>query len=114
LTRAEIYHRALTTIREAPGPDIYLLGCGAPQLAFAGLVDGMRIGPDGWGMNGFENVAARNFEAGKWWINDPDALIGTERPLAEYRAWASLDSLSGSVLTLGDDFDYFSSSPAKS
>jgi len=109
LTRAEIYHRALTTIREALGPDVYLLGCGAPQLASAGIVDGMRIGPDGWGMYGYENVAARYFEAGKWWINDPDALIATDRPIEEYRAWASLDSLSGSVLTLGDDFGFFSS-----
>jgi len=108
LTRAEIYHRALTTIREALGPDVYLLGCGAPQLASAGLVDGMRIGPDAWGKYGYENVAARYFEAGKWWINDPDALLANNRPVEEYRAWASLDSISGSVLTIGDDFAFFS------
>ena len=49
LTRAEVYRLALKTIREALGPDIYLLGCGAPQLASVGIVDGMRIGPDAWG-----------------------------------------------------------------
>jgi hypothetical protein len=108
LTRAETYRQALKTIREALGPEVYLLGCGAPQLASVGLVDGMRIGPDAWGKYGYENVAARYFEAGKWWLNDPDALLGTDRPAEEYRAWASLDSSSGSVLTIGDDFAYFS------
>ncbi|MGH9448101.1 MAG: glycoside hydrolase family 36 protein, partial [Terriglobia bacterium] len=44
LTRAQIYRGALEAIRDALGQDIYLLGCGAPQLASAGLVDGMRIG----------------------------------------------------------------------
>ncbi|MGH9448447.1 MAG: hypothetical protein ACRD3O_22425, partial [Terriglobia bacterium] len=81
----------------------YLLGCGAPQLASAGLVDGMRIGPDAWGEVGFENVAARYFEAGKWWLNDPDALVGTNRPVEQYRAWVTLAAMSGSVLTIGDD-----------
>ena len=33
-------------IREAIGPDAYLLGCGAPILPSVGLVDAMRVGPD--------------------------------------------------------------------
>lgn len=103
LTRAEIYRGALSTIRKALGPNIYLLGCGAPQLASAGLVDGMRIGPDAWGGVGFENVAARYFEAGKWWLNDPDALVGTNRPVEGYRAWVTLAAMSGSAITIGDD-----------
>jgi alpha-galactosidase len=103
LTRAEIYRGALRTIRDALGKDVYLLACGAPQLASAGLVDGMRIGPDAWGEVGFENVAARYFEAGRWWLNDPDALVGTNRPVEEYRAWVTLAAMSGSVVTIGDD-----------
>lgn len=103
LTRAEIYQRTLRTIRDAVGPEIYLLGCGAPQLASAGLVDGMRIGPDAWGEVGYENVAARYFVAGRWWLNDPDALVGNNRPVEEYRAWVTLAAVSGSVLTIGDD-----------
>jgi hypothetical protein len=108
LTRAEVYRLALKTIREALGPDIYLLGCGAPQLASVGLVDGMRIGPDAWGRVGFENIAARYFAAGKWWLNDPDALVGNNRPVEGFRAWATLASVSGSVLTIGDDLNMLS------
>jgi alpha-galactosidase len=108
LTRAEVYRAALKTIREALGPDIYLLGCGAPQLASVGLVDGMRIGPDAWGRVGYENIASRYFEAGKWWLNDPDALVGNNRPVEGFRAWVTLASVSGSVLTIGDDLDMLS------
>jgi alpha-galactosidase len=103
LTRAEVYRLALGTIREALGPDIYLLGCGAPQLASVGLVDGMRIGPDQWGETGFENIASRYYEHGKWWLNDPDALLGNANPVDEYRAWTTLAGLSGAVITIGDD-----------
>jgi alpha-galactosidase len=103
MTRAEVYRLALGTIRETLGPEIYLLGCGAPQLASVGLVQGMRVGPDQWGETGFENVAARYYTHGKWWLNDPDALVGNQNPTEEYRAWATLAGLSGSVVTVGDD-----------
>jgi acetyl esterase/lipase len=103
MTRAEIYRLALRTIRETLGPEVYLLGCGAPQLASLGLVDGMRIGPDQWGDIGFENIASRYYEHGKWWLNDPDALVGNGSPVEEYRAWTTLAGLAGSVVTIGDD-----------
>ena len=44
--REQAYRDALTLIRQAVGPDTYLLGCGAPILPSAGLFDGMRVGPD--------------------------------------------------------------------
>lgn len=109
MTRAEVYRLALKTIREALGPDIYLLGCGAPQLASVGLVDGMRVGLDSFGHIGYENVAARYFEAGKWWLNDPDAVVGNNLSLEAVRAWTTLSSVSGGVLTLGDDLNMLSS-----
>jgi len=109
LTRAEVYRLALKTIREALGPDIYLLGCGAPQLASVGLVDGMRIGPDAWGRMGYENVSVRYFEAGNWWLNDPDAVLGNNNSLEVVRGWATLSSVTGSVLTIGDDLNMLSS-----
>ena len=40
------YRRGLALIREAIGPDSYLLGCGAPILPSVGLVDALRVGPD--------------------------------------------------------------------
>jgi hypothetical protein len=63
----------------------------------------MRIGPDQWGETGFENIASRYYEHGKWWLNDPDALVGSDSPVEEYRAWTTLVGVSGSVITIGDD-----------
>jgi alpha-galactosidase len=42
----EAYRRGLRLVREAIGPDAYLLGCGAPILPSVGLVDAMRVSPD--------------------------------------------------------------------
>ncbi|MFD7711900.1 glycoside hydrolase family 36 protein [Streptomyces sp. NPDC059785] len=44
--REEAYRTGLRIIREAAGPDAYLLGSGAPLLPSLGLVDGIRSGPD--------------------------------------------------------------------
>jgi alpha-galactosidase len=44
--REEAYRAGLAVIREAAGPDAYLLGSGAPLLPSLGLVDGIRSGPD--------------------------------------------------------------------
>ena len=46
ISGTEAYRHGLRTIREAIGPDSYLLGCGAPILPSVGLVDAMRVGPD--------------------------------------------------------------------
>jgi alpha-galactosidase len=40
------YRRALALLRDAAGPDAFVLGCGAPLLPSLGLVDAMRISPD--------------------------------------------------------------------
>ena len=42
----EAYRRGLRLIRDAIGPEAYLLGCGAPILPSVGLVDAMRVSPD--------------------------------------------------------------------
>jgi alpha-galactosidase len=44
--REQVYREAITAIREAVGDDVYLLGCGAPMLPSAGVLDGVRVGPD--------------------------------------------------------------------
>ncbi|MCY0939610.1 glycoside hydrolase family 36 protein [Streptomyces sp. H34-S4] len=44
--REEAYRTGLRVIREAAGPDAYLLASGAPLLPSLGLVDGLRSGPD--------------------------------------------------------------------
>jgi alpha-galactosidase len=40
------YRRAIESIRNAAGDDVYLLGCGAPVIPSIGVFDGIRVGPD--------------------------------------------------------------------
>jgi len=127
-TRAQAYRHAVEIIREAAGPDTFLLGCGAPLGPSLGLFDAMRIGPDtapSWepvlyGMkwpvrnnpaapslrNSLHNVVTRSWMHGRWWLNDPDAVMvrseRTELTLDEVRLQATLIGLSGGVLMLSD------------
>jgi alpha-galactosidase len=82
--------------------DAYLLGCGAPILASVGLVDAMRVGPDTAAhveptdgdpsqpgqRFAIANGAARAWQHGRFWVNDPDCII--VRPGIEQReVWAA-------------------------
>jgi alpha-galactosidase len=85
----EAYRHGLRTIREAIGPDSFLLGCGAPILASVGLVDAMRVGPDiGHHFEPLDEdlsqpsqrAAAQNsrwraWQQGRFWTNDADCLV---------------------------------------
>jgi alpha-galactosidase len=119
------YRLGLRLIREAIGPDAYLLGCGAPQQASAGLVDAMRVGPDvnpawepyegDWAQPGGRAARATTqarLWSDAWWVVDPDCLLA--RPWMERRAdWAAfvervaraggLASLSDSIAELDPD-----------
>jgi alpha-galactosidase len=89
VTGTEAYRRGLRTIREAIGPDSFLLGCGAPILPSVGLVDAMRVGPDighhfepldGDLSQPSQRAAAQNsrwraWQQGRFWINDADCLV---------------------------------------
>jgi alpha-galactosidase len=96
------YRRGIETIREAIGPESYLLGCGAPILPSVGLVDAMRVSPDtapryeardGDPSMPSQRAAAltgraRAWQHGRFWANDPDCLIA--RPQVERRdTWAA-------------------------
>lgn len=88
VTPVEAYREGLAVIRRAAGRD-FVLGCGAPLLPSAGLVDGMRIGEDTapfWkkkaspfaGPDAYyalRNALFRQFLHRKLWLNDPDCLI---------------------------------------
>ena len=99
----EAYRRGLSVIREAIGPDAYLLGCGAPILPSVGLVDGMRVGPDiahhfepldGDLSQPSQRAAAQNtrwraWQQGRFWVNDADCLVAA--PHVERREdWAEI------------------------
>jgi alpha-galactosidase len=83
------YRHGLRVIREAIGPEAYLLGCGAPILPSVGLVDAMRVGPDiahhyepvdGDLSQPSQRAAAQNsrwraWQQGRFWVNDADCLV---------------------------------------
>jgi len=131
LTRAQALRRAFQAIRDAAGPDTYLVGCGAPLGPAVGLVDAMRIGPDtapSWApafrglgrlvvqnpalpslRNSLHHVATRAWMHGRWWANDPDALLMRDTKTAltddEVLAQTTLLGLCGGLSMLSDDLD---------
>jgi alpha-galactosidase len=109
------YRRGVELIREAIGPDAYLLGCGAPILPSIGLVDAMRISPDT--DPAYEppdadlsrpsqraavlTGRARQWQHGRFWVNDPDCLLA--RPAVERRAaWAAHVAEVGGLVASSD------------
>jgi alpha-galactosidase len=109
------YRDGVRAIREAIGPEAYLLGCGAPILPSVGLFDAMRISadtaphyepPDGDLSKPGQRSAAlscegRAFQHGRFWVNDPDCLI--VRPAVERREeWAETVALYGGLIASSD------------
>ncbi|MBA2389466.1 MAG: hypothetical protein H0V67_04335, partial [Geodermatophilaceae bacterium] len=102
ITGIAAYRRGLQVIREAAGPDTYILGCGAPLLPSIGLVDAMRISPDiapyveppdGDQSQPSQRAAARcgrerGWQHGRFWVNDPDCLIAAAT-MPEREEWAA-------------------------
>jgi alpha-galactosidase len=103
VTGVDAYRHGLRVIREAIGPDAFLLGCGAPILPSVGLVDAMRIGPDiahhfepldGDLSQPSQRAAAmnsrwRSWQQGRFWVNDTDCLVAG--PHVERRTeWADV------------------------
>jgi alpha-galactosidase len=134
MTRAQALRHAYRIIREAVGPDTYLVACGTPLGPAAGLVDAVRIGPDTaptwaprvWGVrrlfrdnpslpslrNALRNTACRAWTHGRWWANDPDVLImrdaGSDLTDDEVLSQVTMAGLSGGLVLLSDDLDTIS------
>jgi len=109
LTHAEAYRAALGALRDGLGTEAFLLGCGAPLQHAAGLVNGMRIGPDvdaSWGgiQTSARAAGLRSFYQRSSWLSDPDCLV-VRPPLAplEAQVWASLVAVAGGVTMFSDD-----------
>jgi len=107
----EAYRTGLQVIRDAVGPDCYLLGCGAPMLPSIGIVDAMRVSSDTYdptdaesGQNvlrGRANIEARAWQQGRLWVNDSDSLVA--RPRFDGReAWASVIETYGGLRSVSD------------
>lgn len=107
-TPIEAYREGLRLVREAAGPEVYILGCNGPQNmrsyggAF-GLVDGMRIGPDNgpeWNqlLRGPTFGSRHYFLHGRVWHNDPDPVyVRDSMPLDHARLICSWVALSGQL-----------------
>ena len=70
-TPGETLRRWDVAAREELGPDVYILACWGvhPSLNVIGLVDGARLGSDGFGTGQFHRFNSWN---GVVWRNDPD------------------------------------------
>lgn len=111
VTPIEAYREGMRTIRRAAGAD-FVLGCGAPLLPSAGLVDGMRVGedtapywrtkPSGFqGPNAFfalRNALMRQFMHRTFWLNDPDCLLLRDREIELSKAERELYALTAGAL----------------
>lgn len=123
-TRAEAFRRGLEAIRRGTGDDRFILGCGSPQMAAVGLVNGMRISGDtapGWhelpgrllgvkagpGVFPASHVGAHRYFTNKLWVSDPDTLMTrfrrTRLTSAEIITHASMVALLGGTLMISDD-----------
>lgn len=127
-TRAQVLRTGMQALRQAAGPDTFLLGCGAPLGSVIGLVEAMRIGADVSGSwqpafagvelpfkdephmpsarNSIHNILTRAPLHQRWWVNDPDCLLvrpDTNLTLAEVETLASAIALTGGSLLVSDD-----------
>lgn len=133
-TRARAIRDGMELIRAVAGPDVYLLGCGAPLGSMLGIVDGMRISTDvapDWdpkylglelifpndpdlpsARNAIQNTLTRSFMHNRWWQNDPDCLLlrpTSNLSLAEVQSLATAIFMSGGLLLISDDMHEVSS-----
>jgi alpha-galactosidase len=107
-TRVEAYRRGMEAILRGAG-DGFILGCNHPIWPSFGLIHGSRSSGDikrAW--DTFRKVARqtlnRNWQNGRLWWNDPDAVtLSGSMPAEEYRFHASAIVAAGGMVLSGDD-----------
>ncbi|MEK7310977.1 MAG: glycoside hydrolase family 36 protein [Chloroflexota bacterium] len=131
-TRAQAMRLGLELVRDAAGPDTFLLGCGCPLGSAVGIADAMRIGADvdvQWrprhrvsfpfrnepampaARNAIRNTLTRAPLHRRWWLNDPDCLLlreGIALTKDEQIALATVIALSGGMFFISDDMSSLS------
>ena len=91
----ESYRRYAATVREEIGRDHFMLGCWGIRPELVGIIDGCRIGDDGFAYAGLAQYNSFNNIV---WRNDPDHI---ELKDDAYRS-TMVTSLTGSLLMLTD------------
>jgi len=104
-SRIEAFYKAMKTIREAAGPETYLLGCSGPTFCCVGTVDGVRTAGD-LGEGRAITHPGTFFYPASYGINKIDFWTGPERSLyntASYYTHGRLfNNDLGNVLTVGE------------
>ncbi len=101
LDRVNIYRDVVRTIRMEIGEESFMLGCWGARPELTGIIDGCRIGGDGYGyacltqFNSFNNVV---------WRNDPDHIELSEEE--GYRS-CMVTTLTGSLYMLTDKAEIY-------
>ena len=113
-TQIEAFRAGGKALREAAGPNVFLLGCAVTQnmvsyAASFGLVDAMRVGPDNagdWGRWASKSPifgTRHYFENRRIWYVDPDmAYVRDSMTLEQARTSASWTAISGQLFTASD------------
>ena len=108
-TNIETLRDGAKLVREAAGPDVFLLGCCAVQnmRSFGGsfgLLDAMRVGPDtNDGSIGSLHASRLWFLHGRVWWNDPDFVsVRTYLSLDRARLNAGWTAISGQLYYISD------------
>jgi len=96
LKRGDVFREFAQSVRQTIGRDAFMLGCWGVRPELTGIIDGCRIGGDGFGYAGLAQYNSFNNVV---WRNDPDhvELKGQDA----YRS-TMVTSLTGSVLMLTD------------
>ena len=119
MTPVEAYTNALQVIRDAVGPETFLLTVAAVGASFD-TADGNRITLDNepwWGLphsfsepgyrTTYRTVAHRWYLAHRLWVNHPDLLFFRDTfglTPAESRTYCSVVALTGGIVKLGDSY----------
>ena len=132
----QVLRKGLQTVREAAGPETYLLSSSGPTLQNVGYVDACRVGNDyGEGRaiapesyfypatfvinaadfwtshrHASDNMAANYYTHRKLYINDSGNVLTVDKPVpvCEAQISATIFALGGGPVMLGDDIDRMS------
>ncbi len=108
-TNIEVMRDGVKLVRDAAGPDVFLLGCCLSQnmrslSGSLGLLDAMRVGPDtGAGTIGYPHATRLWFLNGRVWWNDPDCVsVRASVSLDQARLNASFAAIAGDLFYNSD------------